>query len=159
MSSLDIKTSLHDAYCTRAAMHHNLQNMFKAVLDAEHGLNLLVAPSILALIIKGDSIKYASDTERAQLSQHNFKHSELKIYQQVLDKDKGAAQFIGKGFFRSNGGSSWCHTHLHDLLTYHSQSFKLAQPSIIKTSLDSVHSTTNTSPNGVSPQKSAPILM
>jgi len=102
-------------------MQHNQQHMFQAVLDAEHALNLLMTPSVLGLIIKGDSIKYASESERVQLTQQNSKYSELRVYQQVLEKDKSAAQFIGKGFFRSGGGNSWCSAHFHELLNYYSQ--------------------------------------
>lgn len=114
-------TSLHDLLCTRAVLYHHQNQMLLALQDLDKALQVM-PNSVLALIIKGDTIKYMSQEERNKMGE-NGKYNELKMYQQAMILDKRTStKYIGRGFMTTTEGSTdWFTAHFDSMLNMYSQ--------------------------------------
>lgn len=127
-----------DALCVRAAIYHHQGKMNNAFIDSSTVLQQN-PENVMALIIKGDSLKYDLAFAEGGLNSRPVKtirNEELIYYQQALELDSvHASSFIGKGFQGSDiidyikiykltneekpKGTQWWH-HLNKMLQTYS---------------------------------------
>jgi tetratricopeptide (TPR) repeat protein len=91
-------TNNQDILCIRAALYHHLGKMYESFVDSSAVLEIN-SKNILALIIKGDALKYDVHYVSNTTPLKTKRNEELIYYQQALELDKeNSSNFIGKGF-------------------------------------------------------------
>jgi tetratricopeptide (TPR) repeat protein len=97
-ASLKDTTNKQDILCIRAALYHHLGKMYESFIDSSAVLEMN-PKNVLALIIKGDALKYDVHYVSNTAPLKTKRNEELIYYQQALELDKeNSSNFIGKGF-------------------------------------------------------------